>query len=65
MADEPSPFRLRLMREAFGYTQRELAERIGLTANYLAQLERGEVPLQMQTWLAVRCVLLHRPRTPG
>jgi transcriptional regulator with XRE-family HTH domain len=34
---------LRRLRKRFGWTQRELAERLGLTANHVARLERDEV----------------------
>ncbi len=34
---------LRRLRLRAGLTQRGLAERLGLTANHLARLERGEV----------------------
>jgi transcriptional regulator with XRE-family HTH domain len=34
---------MRRMRQEHGWTQAELAERAGLSANYVARLERGEL----------------------
>jgi len=47
---------LQRLRKAAGFTQRSLAERLGLHPNYLAQLERGEVAVREVVALAVRYV---------
>jgi len=43
---------IRRVRQELGFTQAELAERAGLSANYVARLERGE--LGPSLWVAVR-----------
>lgn len=43
---------IRMMREAQGLSQRELAERAGVNHSYLAQVERGEKLNPSPRWLA-------------
>jgi HTH-type transcriptional regulator/antitoxin HipB len=43
---------IRRARQELGITQADLAERAGLSANYVARLERGE--LGPSLWVAVR-----------
>jgi transcriptional regulator with XRE-family HTH domain len=47
---------LRRLRRAAGLTQKALAARLDLNANYLASLERGEAPIRAVVALAVRSV---------
>lgn len=47
---------LRRLRRRAGLTQRGLAERLELHPNYLAQLERGEVPIREVVALAAEHV---------
>lgn len=42
---------IRELREAHGWTQGELAERVGTHANTVARWERGEVQPGKQSWL--------------
>jgi len=44
-------------RERAGLTQAELADKLGITSNHYARLERGEFPMQRQTLLAICTVL--------
>lgn len=41
-------------RKALGLTQAQLGETLGYHWNMIARMERGEVPIQKRTWLAVR-----------
>lgn len=43
---------IRVVREAQGLSQRELAERAGVNHSYLAQVERGEKINPSVEWLA-------------
>jgi transcriptional regulator with XRE-family HTH domain len=54
---------LKRRRLRAGLTQKALAARLHLTANHLAQLERGEVPIREVVALAVRSVTAG-PRAP-
>jgi transcriptional regulator with XRE-family HTH domain len=47
----PAPFsvRLRTLRREAGLTQRALAEAAGLSPNYVARLERGELAPSLDT----------------
>lgn len=49
--------RARLRREAMGLTQRELAERSGLSPRYLAQLEAGDANLSVERLTDVAAAL--------
>ena len=42
---------IRELREANGWTQEQLAERVGTHANTVARWERGEVEPGRQSWL--------------
>ncbi|MBI2364093.1 MAG: helix-turn-helix transcriptional regulator [Deltaproteobacteria bacterium] len=54
---------LRRAREAMGFTQRELAERLGMTSTSVARMERGEQRILLVTELAVRYVaLMQKPK---
>jgi len=55
--DTMPPFDLKRARERAGLTQEELAEKIGITSNHYARLERGEFPLKRQTLLAICAAL--------
>lgn len=46
-------YRLRAIREARGISQRELADRVGVTPNYISNYERGiNVPsIQLLEWI--------------
>ena len=57
---------LRRLRKAGGFTQRALAQMLGLHPNYFAQLERDEVTIREVVALAVRyvCVILRSPDEP-
>lgn len=43
---------IRRARQQLGFTQADLAERAGLSANYVARLERGELGASL--WVATR-----------
>jgi transcriptional regulator with XRE-family HTH domain len=45
---------LRRIREAMGLTQRQLAERLGMTSTSVARMERGEQKIMQVTTLAVK-----------
>lgn len=49
--------RLKEGRKRLGMTQKKLAEELGIHTMSLSRLERGEVPVQRQTLLAVRCLI--------
>lgn len=55
---------LRQARKRLGMTQAELARRLDYAANYVAQMERGEVgPVPKAVELAVRFLLLTEKNT--
>jgi transcriptional regulator with XRE-family HTH domain len=54
---------LKWLRTRAGLTQKALAARLGLTANHVAQLERGEVRIREVVALAARTVTA--PRSKG
>lgn len=54
---------LRAQRLRLGLTQAELARRLNLAPNHVARLERGEVPLQHQTRLAVEYLMASQQTT--
>src|SRR5262245_7676052 len=60
-----NPAELRRLREAAGFTQRTLAERLGFHPNYFAQLERGDVLVRKVVALAVRYVCSEAIRGGG
>lgn len=45
---------LRRNREAMGLTQRELADKLGMTSTSVARMERGEQKIMRVTTLAVQ-----------
>jgi transcriptional regulator with XRE-family HTH domain len=49
---------LRRIREAMGFTQRQLAERLGITSTSVARMERGEQKIMQVTTLAVKYLQL-------
>jgi transcriptional regulator with XRE-family HTH domain len=51
---------LKVEREARGWTQAEMAERIGVTTNTVARWERGEVTPSALTQAGVRNALAKR-----
>lgn len=44
---------LRQRRQGANLTQEQLANLLGMTPAHYARVERGDSPLQLQTWLAV------------
>ena len=56
---------LRRAREAMEFTQRELAERLGMTSTSVARMERGEQRILLVTELAVRYVALMQKQKRG
>jgi transcriptional regulator with XRE-family HTH domain len=52
---------LRRLRRSVGLTQRTLAEHLGMTANYIARLERDEVAVREVVRLAVLKVVESLP----
>ena len=54
---------LRRVRRTAGYSQRTLAQRLGLHPNTVARMERGELRIPVVVGLAVVCVCRHaRPQ---
>lgn len=51
---------LRGYRRAIGLTQKELAAAIGMSANQVARMERGERPITTRTIVAVRLLAMAR-----
>lgn len=51
-------------RKALGLTQAQLGEKLGYHWNMIARMERGEVPIQKRTWLAVRQLRAARGNGP-
>jgi transcriptional regulator with XRE-family HTH domain len=49
-----TPEQFRKYRTALGLTQKEMAVALGLSANHLARLERGERPILTRTVVAMR-----------
>jgi transcriptional regulator with XRE-family HTH domain len=49
---------LRRIRKAMGITQRQLAEKLGVTLTSVARMERGEQKIMPVTTLAVRYLQL-------
>jgi transcriptional regulator with XRE-family HTH domain len=45
---------LRRIREAMGFTQKQLAVQLGLTSTSVARMERGEQKIMQVTTLAVK-----------
>ena len=45
---------LRRIRKAMGLTQRQMAEKLGVTSTSVARMERGEQKIMQVTTLAVR-----------
>lgn len=45
--------RIRLLRKAHNFTQVTLAERAGISANYLGRFERGEITISLSKLLRV------------
>ena len=45
---------LRRIRKAMGLTQRQLAEKLGVTSTSVARMERGEQKIMQVTTLAVK-----------
>lgn len=41
--------RLRELREGCGFTQEELAERVGISTSFVGHIERGEKPCSLET----------------
>jgi transcriptional regulator with XRE-family HTH domain len=54
---------LRQRREAMGLTQRQLAERLGITSTSVARMERGEQKIMPVTTLAVKYLLIMESKT--
>ncbi len=50
--------RVRLARDAAGFTQEQLAERVGVSPQYVSDLERGVVGLSVPTLRRI-CLALH------
>lgn len=48
---------LRQLRELLKLTQAELAERLGMHANTVARMERGELPVSTRTAAALRLLI--------
>jgi transcriptional regulator with XRE-family HTH domain len=48
---KPSDFRA--LRESFGFTQAQLADALGMHANTVACMERGEKPISSRTVAAL------------
>lgn len=51
------------MRSALGYTQAQLAEQLGLDQSSISRMERGDIPFDERSRLAVEALLM-RVRTP-
>lgn len=47
---------LRRQRERLGMTQAQLAEAIGLSANFVSMMERGDRPVARRTVLAIHAL---------
>jgi DNA-binding transcriptional regulator YiaG len=56
---------LRRIREAMELTQRQLAERLGLTSTSVARMERGEQKIMQVTTLAVKYLRLMESKKRG
>lgn len=53
--------RVRLLRRQQGYTQEELAERVGISASFLGHVERGTRVASLETLVALCNTLLVTP----
>ncbi len=52
-----TPIQLKQARQLLGFTQDELAEKIGMSRKMIGMMERGQKPIELRTALAVRCLL--------
>lgn len=53
----------RRLRQSLG-TQKEVAEALGVARNTIARRERGELPIDGEAALAMRCLAEHAPPDP-
>ncbi|MDH3444437.1 MAG: helix-turn-helix domain-containing protein [Deltaproteobacteria bacterium] len=60
-----TPEALRRIRHEMGLTQRQLAERLGLTSTSVARMERGEQKIMQVTSLAVDHLRLMESKKGG
>lgn len=59
------PDELKAVRTEMGLTQGELAQRLGLTPQFIGMMERGDKPIEQRTALAVRQVYNEETRLYG
>jgi transcriptional regulator with XRE-family HTH domain len=52
-----TPQQFRRYRTALGLTQKAMAKALGLSANHVARLERGERPILTRTVVALRLLV--------
>lgn len=51
-------FRIKMSREQLGYTQEKFAENVGVSTQYISDLERGKAGMSVNT-LIIICDTLH------
>jgi transcriptional regulator with XRE-family HTH domain len=56
---------LRRIRKAMGLTQKQLAEKLGVTLTSVARMERGEQRIMPVTTLAVKYLLVMESKKKG
>lgn len=59
-----TPQELRTTRDRLGLTQAQLADALGMHANTVACMERGEKPISRRTTAALELLLASRALTP-
>lgn len=56
-----TPADLRSARLRLGYTQVELGRELGMSGNWIAQMEQGKAPIQRVTELAIKWLIWTHP----
>jgi transcriptional regulator with XRE-family HTH domain len=56
---------IRRVREAMGLTQKQMAERLGITSTSVARMERGEQRIMRVTTLAIKYLQVMESKKKG
>lgn len=55
--------KLKTYRSMAGYTQKEMAERLGISESYYNKMENGNSPMKLETALEISKILKKKPNT--